>query len=177
MPGQYPIGGGFRPRLCDEGKQADATPRLYLCARCRVQVLICSCCDRGNIYCKRGCAKESRCSKQRASGQRYRSSIHRTRNAGLLTRTRQDQAAAISLRLRTSSPAPTPLSLMNSMSSVSQMLSHGISYRSSSDQSAVDVSVSFPLDNSEQTCNPDQPFVVTGKLHGCSLGTDELDGR
>jgi hypothetical protein len=71
MPGQYPIGGGFRPRLCDEGKQADATARLYLCVRCRVQVLICSCCDRGNIYCERGCARQSRCSKQRASGQRY----------------------------------------------------------------------------------------------------------
>jgi hypothetical protein len=74
MPGQYPIGGSFRPRLCDEGKQADTTARLYLCERCRIQVLICTCCDRGNIYCEQGCATENRCSKQRASGQRYQSS-------------------------------------------------------------------------------------------------------
>ena len=51
MPGQYPIGGSFRPRLCDEGKQADATARLYLCERCRIQVLICTCCDRGCTCC------------------------------------------------------------------------------------------------------------------------------
>ena len=54
MPGQYPTSEGLRPRLCDDGKQADATARLYLCARCFVQVLICPCCDRGNIYCEQG---------------------------------------------------------------------------------------------------------------------------
>jgi hypothetical protein len=75
MPGQYPTSGSLRPRLCDEGKQADATTRLYLCARCRIQVLICSCCDRGNIYCEQGCAEESRRSKRRASTQRYQSTL------------------------------------------------------------------------------------------------------
>jgi hypothetical protein len=49
MPGQYSIRGAFRPRLCDEAEEADATARFYLCARC-AQVLICPCCDRGNIY-------------------------------------------------------------------------------------------------------------------------------
>jgi hypothetical protein len=33
-------------------------------------VLICTCCDRGNIYCKRGHAAECRRTKQRAAGQR-----------------------------------------------------------------------------------------------------------
>jgi hypothetical protein len=60
MPGQYPTRGAFRPRLCDDAQEADATARLFLCARCRAQVLICSCCDRGNIYCGEGCAEEIR---------------------------------------------------------------------------------------------------------------------
>jgi hypothetical protein len=78
MPGQYPTRGAFRPRLCDDAEEADATARLFLCARCRAQVLICSCCDRGNIYCGEGCAEEIRRSTQRAAGQRYQSS-HRGR--------------------------------------------------------------------------------------------------
>jgi hypothetical protein len=35
----------------DGPEGADATPvRCFLCARCHAQVLICSCCDRGQIY-------------------------------------------------------------------------------------------------------------------------------
>jgi hypothetical protein len=78
MPGQYPTRGGFRPRLCDEAQQADATGRFFLCARCRVQVLICSCCDRGNIYCEQDCAQRSRREAQREAGRRYQVS-HRGR--------------------------------------------------------------------------------------------------
>lgn len=75
MPGQYSTRGPPRPRLCGKGER-DATGRLYPCARCGVLVVICSCCDRGNIYCEQGCAEESRRSKQRAAGRRYQ----RTRN-------------------------------------------------------------------------------------------------
>jgi len=35
-------------------------PRLYLCQRCLKQVIICSDCDRGNIYCGSDCAKQAR---------------------------------------------------------------------------------------------------------------------
>ena len=80
MPGQYPTRGDFRPRLCDEAKQAHATGRFFLCARCRAQVLICSCCDCGNIYCERGCAEEARRTKQRAAGRRYQLSFRGRRN-------------------------------------------------------------------------------------------------
>jgi len=76
MPEQYSTCGAFRPRLCDEAQEADATARLFLCARCRAQVLICSCCDRGNIYCGEGCAEKNRRSKQRTAGQRYQSSCN-----------------------------------------------------------------------------------------------------
>lgn len=74
MPGHYPTRGEFRPHLCGEGEEADATARLFVCAGCRAQVLICCCCDRGQIYCAQGCAKACRGSAQRAAGQRYQSS-------------------------------------------------------------------------------------------------------
>jgi hypothetical protein len=80
MPGQYPTRRAVRPRLCGNGEETDATARFYLCARCRAQVLICSCCDRGNVYCERGCAAESRRTRQRAAGQRYQRSLRGRRN-------------------------------------------------------------------------------------------------
>ena len=59
MPGYYLTHQRIRPRLCGDADEAYATARLYLCARCQDQVLICSCCDRANIYCARECAEES----------------------------------------------------------------------------------------------------------------------
>jgi hypothetical protein len=74
MPGEYPTHEVVRPCLREDSKQADATARLYLCAGCRTQVVIGSCCDRGNIYCGQGCASAARCSAQREAGRRYQSS-------------------------------------------------------------------------------------------------------
>ena len=48
--------------------------RLYNCVRCQRQVIICSHCDRGNIYCARGCSEQSRREKQREAAERYQSS-------------------------------------------------------------------------------------------------------
>jgi hypothetical protein len=73
MRGQYLTRCGVRPRSGPEG--ANATPaRFFLCARCHAQVLICSCCDRGQIYCAGGCAGLARRERQRAAGQRYQTS-------------------------------------------------------------------------------------------------------
>jgi len=47
------------------------TARLYHCARCHRQVVICRQCDRGNIYCPDGCAEEARRTSLRAAGCRY----------------------------------------------------------------------------------------------------------
>jgi hypothetical protein len=80
MPGQYSTRSAFRPRLCDEAKEANATARFFLCARCRAQVLICSCCDRGNIYCAQDCAQVARRGAQRAAGRRYQLSLRGRRN-------------------------------------------------------------------------------------------------
>jgi hypothetical protein len=74
MPGYYLTHQRIRPRLCGDADEALASARLFLCARCQDQVLICSCCDRGNIYCARECAEESRRNAQREAGRRYQSS-------------------------------------------------------------------------------------------------------
>lgn len=47
--------------------------RIFNCARCHSQVIICSCCDRGNIYCGSTCSQESRKESHRASDKRYQS--------------------------------------------------------------------------------------------------------
>lgn len=52
--------------------------RLFLCARCRKQVVLCSHCDRGNRYCGSACARRARREAQRAAARRYQSS-HRGR--------------------------------------------------------------------------------------------------
>jgi hypothetical protein len=59
---------GRRP-CADELGSAGASARLFLCERCRALVLICSCCDRGQIYCANGCAEEVRRQSVRAAGE------------------------------------------------------------------------------------------------------------
>ena len=48
--------------------------RLFLCARCRRQVLICSVCDRGQQYCNVRCSGLARDESLRAAGRRYQQS-------------------------------------------------------------------------------------------------------
>jgi hypothetical protein len=52
----------------------DRPARLYLCARCRVQVILCSRCDRGNRYCGRACWRQARTEARRQAAQRYQKS-------------------------------------------------------------------------------------------------------
>jgi hypothetical protein len=105
MPGQYFTRGAVRPRLRGNAEETDATARFYLCARCRVQVLICSCCDHGNIYCERGCAAESRRTRQRAAGQRYQRSLRGRRNHAARARRYRAQQNKVTHH---GSPAPPP---------------------------------------------------------------------
>jgi hypothetical protein len=78
MPGQYRSFCCARHRWPCRADQDDPIPaRLFLCARCRVQVVICSRCDRGHIYCA-GCARRARGEARRAAGRRYQQS-HRGR--------------------------------------------------------------------------------------------------
>ena len=49
----------------------DQSARLFLCACCRVQVLVCRQCDRGQRYCADGCAATTRQALQRDCARRY----------------------------------------------------------------------------------------------------------
>jgi hypothetical protein len=64
---------GRRP-CAHEHAPVETSARLFACERCRTLVLICSCCDRGQIYCAKGCAEEARRQSARASGKRYQAS-------------------------------------------------------------------------------------------------------
>jgi hypothetical protein len=64
---------------------SDAICRLFLCSRCRVQVLVCRRCDRGQIYCFGGCAQEARRERRREARRRYQATdrgraMHADRN-------------------------------------------------------------------------------------------------
>jgi transposase len=48
--------------------------RLFLCSRCRVQVLVCRRCDRGQIYCSGSCSTQARRASVAAAGRRYQAS-------------------------------------------------------------------------------------------------------
>jgi hypothetical protein len=52
----------------------NSVARFFVCACCRKQTVICSTCDRGQIYCSRDCAQSARNSSARESGRRYQSS-------------------------------------------------------------------------------------------------------
>jgi hypothetical protein len=61
---------------------SEASGRLYHCALCRCQVVICSHCDRGNIYCGSRCSGQTRLARQKLASQRYQSSLRgRQKNA------------------------------------------------------------------------------------------------
>jgi hypothetical protein len=49
------------------------TARLFNCARCHRQVVICRQCDRGQRYCGRDCARAARRASGRTAGARYQS--------------------------------------------------------------------------------------------------------
>lgn len=61
------------------------TARRYHCARCHQPVLICSYCDRGNIYCFDGCARAAEKERCKRNAKRYRDSAKGRRS----TATRQ----------------------------------------------------------------------------------------
>ena len=50
------------------------TGRMFLCAACRAQVVLCRRCDRGQIYCGRSCATRARWAAQKAAAARYQAS-------------------------------------------------------------------------------------------------------
>lgn len=71
MQGEYPAEGGVRlRRACDNGQTAPGSGRLFVCAWCCCEVVVCSCCDRGQIYCGVDCAGQARRQTLRGAGRR-----------------------------------------------------------------------------------------------------------
>lgn len=58
----------------------EPTPRLFLCMRCHKQVVLCSTCDHGQIYCGKVCAYFSRQKSLRLARQRYQKTFNGRRN-------------------------------------------------------------------------------------------------
>jgi hypothetical protein len=58
-------------RTCTAACVDEASCRMFLCVRCRSQVLVCRVCDRGQIYCAGTCAQEARRDRQREARRRY----------------------------------------------------------------------------------------------------------
>lgn len=54
-----------------QGRPMDPSARLYHCARCHCQVILCRRCDRGHVYCAKGCAQQARRDSLRRAGSRY----------------------------------------------------------------------------------------------------------
>jgi len=112
----------WRPRESSRGawRLVDHPARLFVCARCRAQVLLCSRCDRGQRYCGRTCSRAARHDSRREAARRYqRSRAGRMAHAARSRRWRQrrsDQArksatsdtSATNIVTRQGSPTPVP---------------------------------------------------------------------
>ena len=82
-----------RPRQLAGVLMGDVPARRFVCARCRVSVLVCSRCDRGQIYCPTGCAALVRRQSQHEAGRRYqRSRPGRFKHAARTRRWRERRA-------------------------------------------------------------------------------------
>ncbi|WP_295460899.1 hypothetical protein [uncultured Thiodictyon sp.] len=90
----------------------DPVGRLFLCGRCRAQVVICSRCDRGQIYCGAACSQAARKESQRAAGRRYQQGRRgRFAHAGRARRHRQRRRQKNNVTHQ-GSPAPPPDGLL-----------------------------------------------------------------
>jgi hypothetical protein len=76
--------------------------RLFQCAHCSAQVVICGRCDRGSRYCGAGCARAARRETQKVANRRYQATPHGLRlHAESQTRYRRRKAMALPLRVAT----------------------------------------------------------------------------
>ena len=90
------------PRQLAGMRMRDAPARRFVCVRCHAPVLVCSRCDRGQIYCAAGCSATARRQSQRDAGRRYQDSLPgRFHHAARTQRWRVRQAA-----LTASTPMP-----------------------------------------------------------------------
>jgi hypothetical protein len=103
----------FECRPCgdDKHERTEVSGRLLMCKLCRAQVVIGSCCDRGQVYCSGECAQNARRLSQREAGKRYQASPkgrlagaarqgkHRKKQRCMTTTQQVRPAAAVSARV------------------------------------------------------------------------------
>ena len=83
--------------------------RLFLCARCKGQVAICSVCDRGQWYCSKHCSHQTRRELSRAAGRRYQATPKgRRHHAARQARHRKKLLATSTTQEVTHRGTPTP---------------------------------------------------------------------
>ena len=85
MPNLTEVECGPSRRACSPACAEEASCRMFLCGRCRSQVLVCRRCDRGQIYCAGTCGQQARRHKQREARRRYQATprgraMHADRN-------------------------------------------------------------------------------------------------
>jgi hypothetical protein len=82
-----------------EARVVDPVGRMFLCARCREPVVLCSRCDRANRYCGDECSTEARRAFGREAGRRYQEGvIGRSMHATRSRRWRLQRQAKLELR-------------------------------------------------------------------------------
>jgi hypothetical protein len=70
----------------------ELSARLYNCVRCHIQVIICSPCDRNNIYCGSTCSRAARQTSCKMASKRYQKTHRgRLKNAERQRRYRRHQ--------------------------------------------------------------------------------------
>ena len=83
----------------------ETSARLFHCAHCFRQVIVCSCCDRSNIYCCPECSQLARKKSLRDAGKRYQSSLKgRHKHANRQRHYRQRLAKKIKIVTHHTSP-------------------------------------------------------------------------
>jgi hypothetical protein len=90
MQDEYPAEGGVRLRRARGGGQTVlGSGRVFACMRCGCQIVVCSCCDRGQIYCNGDCSGHARRQTLHRAGRRWqRTSQGRRMHAARMARYR-----------------------------------------------------------------------------------------
>lgn len=81
-----------------------STIRRFHCLSCRCEVILCSCCDRGNVYCG-SCGPERARARRRRARAAYRSTVRGKKVRALAERRRRERRRSPT----PNPPAPDPL--------------------------------------------------------------------
>ena len=97
--------------------------RLFFCARCHSQVVLCRACDRGHVYCGKSCAQAARRASLQRAGIRYR----RTRRGRLNNAERQRRFRARRQKVthQRSAPQAAPAVLLDNVDCRGRATFHG----------------------------------------------------